>query len=111
MEGHATPPDRQDFGGIGQVIGRIVEQHLAEAAAHDHADDAPEQEIVQFGGFPAPLRIGARAPAPEQDEGGKGQHVHQPIPAHGEGAEGDGDGIELGMDEHNGMPGIKCPGL
>ena len=41
--------------------GRLVEQHVAEPAAEDDAEDHPGQQVVG----PAPARIGA-APAPER---------------------------------------------
>jgi hypothetical protein len=57
VEGHAAFPHRQDIFRVAEVIAGFVEQHLAQAPAQHHAEDAPEQQVVQFGVAPAGLRL------------------------------------------------------
>ena len=93
-------PHRQDFCRIGEVVARLVEQHLAQAPAQDHAEDAPKEQVVELFQAPADVGLAPDALAPEEIEGGEGHQVHETVPAHGQGAEGNGNGIELGVDEH-----------
>ena len=45
MKAHAAIPDGDDFGRVGDKVGQVVEQHVADSAADDDANDGPEGEI------------------------------------------------------------------
>lgn len=48
MEGHAALPDLEDLGGIGEVVGGLVEQHKAEAAAKDDPENDPCEQVFKL---------------------------------------------------------------
>ena len=48
VERHAALPDREDLQRMREVVARLVEQHVAQAPAEDHADDAAEQQVVEL---------------------------------------------------------------
>ena len=50
MERHAALPDLQDLGRIVEVVGGIVDQHVAEPAADDDAEGDPDDEVVEQDG-------------------------------------------------------------
>ncbi len=92
VEGHAAFPDLQDFNGMREVIARLVEEHVAEPAAKDDAEDDRGQEVFD------PRRLHRRgiarpemrtlhqrdddAPADDQpDDIGEGIEAQRQIPA------------------------------
>jgi hypothetical protein len=84
-------------------VGRLVEQHLAQAPADHHAEHPVEQHVVEV--FPGPalgldVRLGLDAHAAEDDEEGEGGHVHDPVPVDGHGTDVKGDGVRIRVDEH-----------
>ena len=83
-----------------EVVERLVEEHVAEAAAEDHAEHAVEQHVVDVARMPAGQQVLPRAQLAEHDEQHERDEVHEPVPAHGDGADLERDGIELRMDEH-----------
>jgi len=92
---------REDLQRVLQIVARLVQQHVTETAAHDHAEHAPEQQIVDV--LHADTTPGlARAHAPQPAEQQKTDQVHQAVPAHGEGSDPEGDRVEIGMYEHRG---------
>ncbi len=101
MERHAALPDLEDGERVGEIMGQIVEQHIAEPAAQHHPEGGPEQEIVEL------LRRDRRAArfpqfaAPHEALGigdGKQQaeDIGERVPADGERADREGDGVDLG---------------
>ena len=96
---HATLPDGKDLQRVSQVVAGLVEQHLPQAAADDHAEHAVEQQVVQL---PDREQAGARANAvtPEDDKLNESDQIHQTVPAHRQRAEREGDGVELGVQKH-----------
>ena len=48
VEAHAAFPDGDDFQRMGQEIGRLVENHLAQAAADDNPEHAVEEQVVEL---------------------------------------------------------------
>src|SRR5690606_28978271 len=99
MEGHAPLPYIEDLDGVGQVVPRLVDQGIAQAAPHHDTDHTIENDVFQLAqgeiGFPLP----DASPA-EQPHGGKAQQIHQSIPMNGDRAELQGDGVELWMLQH-----------
>src|SRR5690606_15833273 len=45
MEGHATLPDHEYLGRVGEVIAGLVKEHVTEAAAEKHAKGCPDEKI------------------------------------------------------------------
>src|SRR5688572_22356658 len=81
-----------------EVVGGLVEQHVAQATAQDHAEHAPEQHVVDVLGLHAAPAL-ARAPLAQRKERDETQDVHEAVPAHGQRPEGEDDGVELRMGE------------
>ena len=48
VEAHAALPDREDFERMGEVVARLVEQHLAEAAAEKTQTSPTARKIGDF---------------------------------------------------------------
>ena len=101
VEAHAAVPERDDVGGVRGVVGQIVEQHVADAAAEHDADHRPEGEIPDGGGGKGGLSLAQRVsrvsrrrgvPGAEEDAG----EVAQRVPADGERAEREGDRADIG---------------
>ena len=98
MEAHAAFPDGDDLEGMGEVIARFIEEHLAEAAAKDYAEHAIKQQIVEL--FRRHQRLLFEAPATQGNELNKSQQIHQAVPVDGQWADGNGDRVELRMKKH-----------
>ena len=71
-----------------QVLGRLVEQHLAQPAADDDAEHAVEQQVVQLLRIDAVPGLDARPTPAEEQEGDEAGEVHQAVPADGQRADG-----------------------
>ena len=84
MRGHTSLPDTEKHEGIAQETIEVVEQHLAEAPADEHAEDgATRDEIANF------VRRDDRKPALGQIEvdeirDRKRRQVGESIPTHPE---------------------------
>jgi hypothetical protein len=93
---HPPFPDAEENQRVAQESAEIVEQHVAEPAAEEHAEDgATRDEIADFAGRddgkPAPGQM-----AIDEVSRGKRREISQPIPAHPEPvAELHGKGIEV----------------
>ena len=85
-------------GGMGEVELRLVEQHVAEAAAQDHAERRPGEEVVHLHGVGDLRRLqhqaAHQAPAEHQTE-----DIGQGIPTDAERAELDGDRVKLRIEQ------------
>ena len=46
MEAHSALPHRKDFERVREVVERLVEEDVAQAAAEDHAEHAVHQHVV-----------------------------------------------------------------
>ena len=68
VEAHAALPQLEDLERMREVVARLVEQHVAQAPAEDHAEHAVEQHVVDVARMPAGEHVAARAPAAEHDE-------------------------------------------
>ena len=90
----------KDLERMREVVERLVEQHVAEAAAEDHAEHAVEQHVVDVARMPAGEQVLPRAQLAEHREQDEPDEVHEPVPADGDGPDLERDGIELRMDEH-----------
>ena len=105
MKGHSALPDRGNLERMRQVIGRLVEEHVAQAPAQDYPHGAVEQEVFEVAAVHAGER-GVRATrqpqAAQQEKAQESHEVHQAIPAHGNRAQLQGDRVKLRMDEHGG---------
>jgi hypothetical protein len=47
-KGHAALPDVEDLDRIMQVLGQLVEQHVAETPAEHNSDHAIKQQVVEI---------------------------------------------------------------
>jgi hypothetical protein len=82
VKGHAALPHHQDLGRVGQVLSGLVEQRVAQAPAHDHAEHAVEEQVLHVAARPAGVGNAAgfaRAPASQQEQAEGGQ-VGQAVP-------------------------------
>ena len=100
MKSHAALPHGEYLQRMRQVIGRLVEQHIAKTSTQNHAQHAEELQIVQQRQCRAAALTTRNAPAPEQIGAEKGDQIHQPVPAYGQRADGDGNRIVGRMNEH-----------
>lgn len=105
VEGHAALPDVEDFDRIGEEVGGIVEEHVAEAAAENDAQYRPAKKVIvqvrREDGVAVALGEYFH-PVERQNEA---DDVRQAVPPHRDGAKVEGDGIELRVDEHGGSIG------
>src|ERR1700682_2812179 len=100
MEAHSSLPDRQHFGGVREIVERLVEQHIAESAAENRSENAVEKHVVDVARMPTRQKVLTRANLAEDHELYEADQVHQPIPTHRKRAQLKGDRIELRMNEH-----------
>ena|SRR3989338_1076963 len=87
---HATMPDHENFEGIAQVLERIVEKHVAEAPADEHADDCPSEDIAPdfFGERNVSIALQSREQEVPEDEA---REVEEPVPVDRKPEKGEGD--------------------
>jgi hypothetical protein len=105
VETHAASPDGRNFVPVLEVIGGLVEKHVAQSPAQHHAEHAPEQQIVDLLHVERRStlrRQPARMHAAEQHETDEGQQIHEAVPAHGQRADFEGDRGNRGVDEEVG---------
>ena len=88
---------------MGEVVVRLVEEHVAQPAAEDHAEHAVDQDVVHVARRHAVAQALAHAQLAEGDHEYEREDIHEPVPANGERAPAEEDGIELRVDEH-GLP-------
>src|SRR4029077_19364329 len=100
MEGHAALPDVEDLDRIMQVLGQLVEQHVAETPAEHNSDHAIKQQVVEILVTPTQVRTLLDTKSAQQDPRDKGDQIHEAVPTNGQRAKLDGCWVELGMDEH-----------
>ena len=100
METHSALPDREHFGGVLEIVERLVEQHIAQPATENGSEDAVEKHVVDIARMPARQQVLTRAEFAENDDLDESEQVHEPIPAHRKRAQLNGDRIELRMNEH-----------
>ena len=108
VEGHPALPDLEDVQRIRQIVGRLVEQAVAEPAAEDHPEDRGQQQVLDA--LPGPRRglgdPGVRLvlqPAQQQPVAEpEADQVRQRVPVHGERSEPERDRIDLGESQHQG---------
>ncbi len=99
MEGHAALPYREDFERICRIVARLVEEHVAQAAAENDARDGKEDQVIKLGA--TDRRESLPDPAQPQPPGcGEAGQVHEPVPAHGERTDRECDWINVGMYKH-----------
>ncbi len=91
-----------------EVVKRLVEEHVAQAPADDHAEHAVEEHVVDVARMPAGEEVLPRADLPQHREQDEPDEVHESVPAHGQWPDMERDGIELRMNEH--APGrfVRC---
>src|SRR5262245_26048751 len=99
VERHAALPDGEGLERVRCVVARLVEEHIAQPPAEDHAEDGEEDEVVEL------LARDGRAasddsPDSEPPRRGEAHEVHEAVPAHGQRPDGEGDRVEVGMNEH-----------
>jgi hypothetical protein len=98
---HATLPDGKDFGGMREVMSRLVKQHITQTPAQHDTKHAIQKQIIKAAGLDgrAPRVLPAEAHAPQHQNPGKCDQVHQAIPVHRQWPQGEDHRIELGMKE------------
>ena len=80
VETHAARPDGRDLQRMGQVVARVVEEHVAQAAAEHHPEDQGQVEVVELGQQAGELELpGLQGHQPVGGE--EAEHVHQAVPA------------------------------
>ena len=88
MKRHAAMPEHHDLGGMGEIIARIVKQHLAEPSADDDAERAIDEKVLDaFGGGPgaaAPVAIVGDDSADQSPAGNQPDDIGERVPAYGE---------------------------
>ena len=100
VEGHAALPDLDDLGRVRGEVRRVVEQHVADAAAEDDAERHPDDEVVEVDDGhrrrPAPVALvadqGAGVEPAEQDA----ENIGERVPADRERADRDQHRIDDG---------------
>jgi hypothetical protein len=93
VERHPALPQAEDRGRIGEILARIVEDHIGEAPAQNHPERAPGDEIVEV----APVHRRPRPPQhpPEQPPAAENaDDIGEAVPADDERAEAEGDRVE-----------------
>ena len=99
-------PQLQDFERVLQVIARLVQQHIPEPAADDHAEHAPEQQVVDIlDADPPPCLACTQPPQPRKQQ--KAGQVHQAIPANRQGANLESNRVELRVYQHGARQELK----
>jgi len=83
-----------------KIVRRLVEQHIPESSAEDHAEHDEEQEVFEERKGDAARQSPLDAVAAEKLRRGKPDEVHQPIPADGQRTEGESNRVEVRMNEH-----------
>lgn len=79
-------PHRENFKRVRKIVAGLVEQHLPQAAAKDHAEHAVEQQVIELRHRPAgfrKLRMRLNTMFSEPPELEESQQIHQAIPADG----------------------------
>src|ERR1019366_1889943 len=79
---HTTLPYRQDIQRVREIVGRFVEQHIAQAPAQDHAQHAEKEQVVEYGVGDVAARTPFDAAAGEHEGNTETDQVHQTVPAH-----------------------------
>lgn len=106
MEGHAALPDLEDLGGVGEVVGGLVEQNEAEAAAKDDPEDDPCEQVFKLWlgerRCAAPERGAAYSADADAPCDENADDIGERIPAQGKLHAADGQGEYLGGDFREG---------
>src|SRR5215471_3106520 len=100
VKAHAALPYRHNLDGVREVVHRLVEQHVSEAAPYDHPEHAVEEHVVHVARMPTGKQVLPRTNLAEHDEQHEPHEVHKPVPADRERTNVQGDWIELRMNEH-----------
>ncbi len=85
---------------MGEIVQRLVEQHVAEAAAENHPEHAEEEHVVDVARVPTGEQVLPGAQLAQHNEEHEPDQVHQAVPAHGQRPDVEGNRIELRMDKH-----------
>ncbi len=93
VERHPPLPGGEDLQGVAEVVARIVEQDVAQAAAEDHRQDQDQVEVFEML-FQLRVVAAADLSADEEVAGGEADDVHQAVPADLQRAEGEENRVE-----------------
>src|SRR5579875_2583494 len=100
VERHAAMPEGEDLAGMGEIIARLIEEHIADASPEDDAEGAPEHEVVHLRrghGLGRRRRDPPHMPPAEENAGDIGERV----PADRKRPDAEGNRIEIGeMQSH-----------
>jgi hypothetical protein len=80
-------------------IGGVVEEHIAEPAAHDDAEHGDEHQRIELHARERSLTA-QDAPRAEPPSRGKAGEIHEPVPAHRERPDGERHRIDVGVRQH-----------
>src|SRR5213593_4021143 len=86
-----------------EVVGQVVEEDVAEAAAEDHTQSGVQDEIVQVIDGERDV-AGGGARLDHEEGGGQAQDVHQAVPPEDDRAEPNQDRIDVWVWQHGGHP-------
>ena len=103
MERHAAAPNVDQAHRVRDELGEVVEKHVADPPAREHADRDVEDEILDLGARDRAVgALGTHAHAePADHEAG---HVHEPVPMDAQGAYRERDRIDVGVVEQKRLP-------
>ena len=82
-----------------KIVARLVEQHVAQAPAKNHAQNAEKEQVVEHGVRDVSALVLLDAAPREQEGHAEADEIHQAVPAHRQRADGDRDRIDLRMDQ------------
>ena len=103
MKTHAARPGGRDLQRVGQVVCRIVEEHVPQPAAEHHSDDQGQVEVVE----PLPQALAAELAGLQGYQlvgGEEAEHVHQPVPADLERPQGEDHRVDGRIGQHGCFP-------
>ena len=84
---------------MGEVIGRIVKEHISQAATEDDPENQSQIKIVDMVEHSIPAKFSCLIDD-QQVGGGKADDVHEAIPADLQRAEGEEDRIDRRIFKH-----------
>ena len=101
MKRHAALPDGEDLERMGRVVPRLVEQHVAQPAAEDHAEHGEENEVVELLARDRRAGLSRMRRRPSHQAAAKPARYMRPYQRTASGPIGERDRIEVRVNEHD----------
>ena len=80
MKRHAAAPGGGDLQRMGEIIGKIIKQHISQPTADNHGEDKDHVKVFKLL-FQAPAMNFPQLFAHQVVGGEKTEDIHQPVPA------------------------------